>query len=135
MLDKVIMLPFSMFIFFLFAFFAVTGVIMFGKWCMVQNEAQFIASSMGKWGGYTADADDVVDNLADRTNLSRNQIKVQVSDIGPISWGQPIEAKLTVPFDFKLGRYKVGKYQLTGVGHSVSSRLEGAYGGINYVRP
>lgn len=134
MLDKVIMLPFSMFIFFLFAFFAAIGVIMFGQWCMVQNEAQFVAASMGKWGGYTEDADEVIDNLADRLNLSRHEIKVQVSDIGPVPWGQPVEARVTVPFNFKLGEYEVGRYELTGVGHAVSSYLEGAYS-VSYIYP
>lgn len=134
MLDKIIMLPFSMFIFFLFAFLSVIGVIMFGQWTMVQNEAQFVASSMGKWGGYTSHAEDIVDRFADKVNLSRNKIKVDVSDVGPIPWGQPIEARITVPFNFELGDYKVGTYNLTGVGHSVSSNL-GAYSGISYIHP
>lgn len=134
MLDKAIMLPFSMIMIFMFAFFAVVGITMFGQWCMVQNQAQFIAASMGKWGGYTADADRTIDEFARKINCPRSQITVQVSDVGPVPWGKGVWARLSVPFRFKVGKYDVGTYTLTGLGRSVSTYLEGAYS-VSYISP
>lgn len=135
MLDKVIMVPFALFLVFLFAFFAVTGVGMFGQWVAVQNQAQFVASSMGKWGGYTAEADRAVDEFARRINVPRERIEVRVSNTAPVPWGTPVWARITVPFDFRVGQYEVGTYSLTGVGQSVSSYLPGAYSGVEYTSP
>ncbi|MGB9825757.1 MAG: hypothetical protein ACPLRU_03700 [Desulfofundulus sp.] len=134
MLDKVLMIPFSMFMIFMFAFFAVTGIGMFSQWCMVQNEAQFVAASMGKWGGYTADAENSVREFASRINCPRSQIRVEVSAVGPVPWGKGVWAKVSVPFRFKVGKYDVGTYTLTGLGRSVSTYLEGAYN-VSYVSP
>lgn len=135
MLDKVIMLPFSMFIIFLFAFMGVMGVSMFGQWCMVQNESQFIASSMGKWGGYTQDANDALGEFATKINCPRGNINVTLSNTQPAPWGKPVFARLTVPFKFKVGSYNVGTYNLSGLGQSVSAYLPGAYSGVSYVSP
>lgn len=134
MLDKVIMLPFTMFIIFLFAFFAVTGMAMFTQWNMVQNQAQFVASSMGKWGGYTAQAENTVRAFADRIGLSRDDVDVEVSSRGPVSWGTPVWARITIPFEFKVGKYTVGTYDISGLGRSVSSYLPGGYG-VSYASP
>lgn len=134
MLDRVLMFSFTMFFIFLFAFFAVMGVIMFGQWCMVQNEAQAVAVSMGKWGGYTQEAENTVSGFAMRINVPRSQIKVEVSDVGPAPWGKTVWARVSVPFDFRVGQYRVGTYTLTGLGYSVSTYLPGAYQ-VSYIRP
>lgn len=134
MLDKVIMLPFSIFIIFLFAFMAVMGICMFSQWCMVQNESQFIASSMGKWGGYTQEADEALSEFADRINCPENSMTVTLSNTNPVAWGKPVYARLTVPFEFKVGNYNLGTYNLTGYGQSVSTYLPGAYH-VTYVSP
>jgi len=134
MLDKMIMLPFSMLLIFMFVFFGVTGTVMFGQWCMVQNQAQYIAASMGKWGGYTAEAENSVDEFANEINCPRNRIEVQVSSVGPVPWGRMVWAKVSVPFEFKVGEYNVGTYRLTGYGRSVSTYLEGAYN-VTYISP
>lgn len=134
MLDKVIMLMFAMFLLFLFAFFAVMGVGMFVRWGAVQNQAQFVAASMGKWGGYTQEAENSVREFASRMNLSRHEVRVEVSNVQPVPWGTRVWARLTVPFDFAVGRYRVGTYRLTGQGEAVSSYLPGAYQ-ASYVSP
>jgi len=133
MLDKVIALPFSLFLIFLFAFFAVTGMAMFTQWSMVQNEAQYIAASMGKWGGYTQEAEDSVKDMADRLDLSRSSVNVEVSDVGPAPWGMPVTAEVTVPFDFKVGKYDVGSFHISGLGNSVSTCID-AYA-VSYIYP
>ncbi|MGB9859997.1 MAG: hypothetical protein ACPLQP_08705, partial [Moorellaceae bacterium] len=127
MLDKVLVFPFTLFVIFLFAFFAVIGVVMFGQWTQVQNEAQMVAVSMGKWGGYTDEAEKAVQDFCSKLNVSRSQVRVQVSSPGPVSWGKTVWARVSVPFQFKLGSYSVGTYTLTGKGYSVSTYLLGAY--------
>lgn len=134
MLDKVILLSFIMFMIFLFAFMAVAGLGMFTQWGVVQNQAQFVAASMGKWGGYTAETGRTVAELARSLHLARNDVNVQVSSTGPIPWGAPVWAKLSVPFKFKVGRYNVGTFQLSGLGRSVSAYMPGAYN-VRYVSP
>jgi hypothetical protein len=133
MLDKVIMLPFSIFLIFLFVFLGVIGIVMFGQWAQVQNEAQFLATSMGKWGGYTEQAEQSVQDFAQQVRRPRSDIAVRVSEIGPAPWGKPMWVRVTVPFDFRLGNYNVGTYQLTGLGRSLSSYL-GGYN-VDYVSP
>ncbi|AEG14442.1 hypothetical protein Desku_0842 [Desulfofundulus kuznetsovii DSM 6115] len=134
MLDKVIMLPFSMFVIFLFAFTGVVGVVMFGQWCMVQNQAQMVATSMGKWGGYTAEAESAVNEFANQINCPRSQVKVQVSDTGPVPWGKTVWARVSVPFQFRVGQLNIGTYTLPGYGQSVSTYLPGAYN-VSYISP
>jgi hypothetical protein len=133
MLDKVIMLTFSMFMIFLFAFISVTGVGMFTQWCQVQDEAQYIATSMGKWGGYTSQAAQSVQTFSQGINCPQSKITVQVSSAGPINFGGSLWARITVPFDFTVGEYKIGTYNITGLGKSVSSYL-GGYN-VTYISP
>lgn len=134
LLDKVLMFPFTLFVIFLFAFFAVVGVVMFGQWSMVQNEAQMVAVSMGKWGGYTDEAEKGVQDFCAKLNVSRSQVKVEVSNKGPVPWGKTVWAEISVPFQFRLGSYNVGTYTLTGKGYSVSTYLPGAYQ-VTYITP
>lgn len=133
MLDKVIMLPFSIFLIFLFVFFAVTGMGMFTWWQMAQNEAQFIASSMAKYGGYTEEAEETVEKLADKLNISRSKIDVEVNSVGPIPWGMETEARVTLPYRFKVGKYDLGTVNVSGVGRSVSTFL--GERSVNYIVP
>lgn len=135
MLEKVIMFPFTLFVTFLFAFFGVVGVVMFGQWSMVQNEAQMVAVSMGKWGGYTRETESAVADFCQKINVPRSKVKVEVGpSAGPVMWGKTVWAKVSVPFEFKIGEYSVGTYTLTGKGYSVSTYLPGAYQ-VSYVYP
>lgn len=134
MLDKVIMLPFSIFLILMFVFMGITGIAMFGQWLEVQNLAQHVAMSMGKWGGYTVQADNSIDEFASKINCPRSRIRVEVSNAYPVPWGQPVWARITVPFEFRVGEIYVGTYELTGVGRSVSSYLQGAYN-VTYTYP
>ncbi len=134
MLDKTIMLPFAMFLIFLFAFSAVVGIIMFYHWTMAQNEAQFIATAMSKWGGYTYETEQTVKDFAQDIKLNRGDVDVSVNNIGPIRWGKPIKVEVEIPFKFKIGNYNFGTFNLKGMGRSVSSYLPGAYS-VNYISP
>lgn len=135
MLAKVLVLPFLLFFLLLFAFAAVAGVTTFVAWGAVQNQAQFVAASMGRWGGYTQEAENAVRDFASRMNLSRGQVRVEVSNVQPVSFGTPVWARITVPYDFRVGgNWHIKTVDLTGLGRSVSSYLPGAYQ-ASYVSP
>lgn len=124
MLENVVTFPFLLFFIFLFVFFAITGMAMFNQWAMVQNQAQFVALSVAKWGIYTNEAEFSVKDFADQLKLPRSAIKVNTTSG---SYGQSIIADVTVPFNFKVGKYSVGKFDLKGVGRAVSSYIPGTY--------
>ncbi|MBC7106261.1 MAG: hypothetical protein H5T97_09995 [Firmicutes bacterium] len=134
MLDKIVSFIFMVFFLFAFAFVAVLGVAMFVQWGAVQNQAQFVAASMGRWGGYTQEAENAVRDFAARLNLPRSAVRVEVSDVGPAPFGTPVWAKIRVPYRFEIGPFKIGTYDLAGMGRSVSSYLPGAYQ-VGYVSP
>jgi len=125
MLDKVIMLPFTMFLLFLFAFFAVTGIGLFNHWTMVQNQAQFIASSISKWGDYTSEAQDSVEQFANDLNISHSQVNVSTS--GGKDYGEPVWVEISIPYKLKVGRFNAGTFTLTGTGRAVSVYIPGSY--------
>ncbi len=129
MLDKVIMLPFTMVLIFMFFFVGITGVIMFGQWCMIQNQAQFVATSMGKWGGLTTETKTDTIQFANEINHTYgNDLRLNVSNSGyPAPWGQEVWAEIKSQFNFEIGEIEVGVYELTGYGRSVSTYLDGAY--------
>jgi len=133
-LEKVVAFLFILFFFLALTFVAAVGVTMFVQWGAVQNQAQFVAASMGRWGGYTQEAENAVQEFASRIKLPRHAVRVEVSDPGPVPFGQPVWARITVPFEFRVGPFDVGTYDLTGLGRSVSSYLPGAYQ-VGYVSP
>jgi hypothetical protein len=133
-LSKVLLLPFLLFFLLIFAFAAVVGVTAFAHWGAVQNQAQFVAASMGRWGGYTQEAENAMRDFASRFKVSRSAVRVEVSAVGPVSFGTPVWARVTVPYDFRVGSWRITTFNLTGMGRSVSSYLPGAYS-ASYVLP
>ncbi len=129
------MVIFVIFLILMVSFTAAVGIIMFGQWCAVQNQAQFVAESMGKWGGYTTDADRAMREFADRINVSKSRIDIEVSNVYPVPWGTPVWVRLYVPFNFSVGNVNVGRYTLEGVGRSVSSYMPGSGYSASYVYP
>lgn len=135
MLAKVLVLPFLLFFLLVFAFAAVMGVTAFTHWGAIQNQAQFVAASMGRWGGYTQEAENVMRDFASRFNISRSAVRVEVSAVGPVPFGTPVWARVTVPYDLRVGKnWRIATVGLTGLGRSVSSYLPGAYQAV-YVSP
>lgn len=126
MLGDVIMFSFTMFLIFLFTIFAVTGMAMFNQWTMVQHQAQFVASSIAKWGQITPEVEQSINQFASDLNIPRSQVRVSTSGGGP--YGQAVTAQVTIPFDFKVGAYRVGTFDLTGKGRAVSVYIPGGYG-------
>lgn len=121
---------------FLLAVFFMSGVIfmgMAGKWYAVQDQAQFIASSQGKFGGYTTEADAVMYRFCQDYNL---EVTVAVSaPNNPVPWGTPVWARITVPYRFGLGSVITPfTVPITGVGRSVSSYLPGTMN-VTYTSP
>lgn len=125
MLGDVIMFSFTMFLIFLFTIFAVTGMAMFNQWAMVQHQAQFVASSVAKWGQVTSEVEQSITSFANDLKIPRNRVKVTTSGGGP--YGQGVTAEVTIPFEFKVGKYRVGTYDLTGKGRAVSVYIPGGY--------
>ena len=60
---------------------------MMSKWFMVHNQAQFIARSMGKYGGYTTEADQNLKEFASEIKANTSNLDVDVSAAGsPVPW-------------------------------------------------
>lgn len=129
MLERVIS-AFGAFFFIIgFALSAALFIGMMGQWYALQNQAQFIAASEGKYGGYTVEAQNSLDRFISDFKLDRSKVTVEVSaPDAPVPWGTPVWAKVTHTFTFKVGGLVLPfTIPITGVGRSVSTYLPGAY--------
>ncbi len=103
----------------------------------LQNQAQFIAISMGKFGGYTTEADNSVREYVTDMKIPTSDMKVKVSaPNNPVPWGTPVWAELRVNFRFKIGTVIniVTPLPITKVGRSVSAYEPGNYS-VTYTSP
>lgn len=134
MLDKIIATFGALFILLLFAISATLFVGMIGQWYAIQNQAQFIASSEGKYGGYTTIADDSLQEFIKDFNLDKSKLNVTVS--APYApYGTVVTAEVTYPFEFSVGNWFTPfTVPLTGRGRSVSTYLPNIYN-VNYTVP
>ncbi|MDI6906428.1 MAG: hypothetical protein QMC81_02910 [Thermoanaerobacterales bacterium] len=105
-------------------------------WHATENQAQFLAISQGRYGGYTTEADEAMRDFCHDLNLDCSEIEVAVSAPGgPVPWGTVVTAKVTVPFKFQLGSFLVPfEVPLTGYGRSVSTYLPGSFD-VTYTWP
>lgn len=111
------------------------ALLMMSKWFMVHNEAQFIARSMGKYGGYTTEADRNLKEFAREINADKSNFDAQVSACSPVSWGTVVTSEIRYTYRFAVGEYIPGfDVPLTGRGRSVSTYLDGAYN-VSYTSP
>jgi hypothetical protein len=111
----------------------------------VQSEAQVIAMSEGKYGGYTVPEQASVEAYigtycaSDESNpLNPNHAAVGVSAAGsPVAYGTEVTSVLTVPFQFwQIGKYLPGtEILLTGRGKSISSYIPGVTPDVAYASP
>lgn len=98
------------------------------KWYMVQEQAQFLAKSQGKYGGYTTSADNSLKNFARDIKANNHDLSVEVSAPNtPVPWGTVVTSKITYMYHFGVGNVLSIKVSLPGKGRSVSTYLEGAY--------
>jgi hypothetical protein len=109
----------------------------------IQNEAQAIAMSEGRYGGYTSYSQNQVDqyisqyDLAQSVNATEPQA-VTVSAAGaPAQYGMDVTATITVPFKFQIGSSFMPPFTITlsGTGRSVSSFIDGVTPAATYVSP
>lgn len=109
---------------------------MMSKWFIVHNQAQFIARSMGKYGGYTTEADKNLKEFASEIKADSSNLDVQVSPAGsPVPWGTVVTCRVKYTYRFAIGAYIPGfDVPLTGRGRSVSTYLDGAYS-VSYTSP
>ena len=135
MLDRMVGTYGMLFIFFIFFFGACACMGMVGQWYTVQDQAQFVAMSEGRYGGYTTDAETSMDQFCQDDHLNRSDVAVQVSAPGaPVPWGTPVTAEVTVPYQFQVGSLLSFTVPITGVGRSVSSYMPDTYD-VSYTTP
>ncbi|MEG6617495.1 hypothetical protein V6C27_13865 [Peptococcaceae bacterium 1198_IL3148] len=120
--------------------FLVAGALfigMMGQWYALQNQAQFIAVSQGKYGGYTEQADNALKEFVQDMNLEPTKVDVYVSaPNSPVPWGTTVKAEVTNHFRFKVGTFLdiTTPIKLTGRGRAVSSYMPGTYT-VTYTSP
>lgn len=136
MLDKVIALIGAVFVLMLFVMSAAVFLGMMSSWYALQDEAQFLAASQGRYGGYTVEADNQLRQFVQNFKLNPGDVRVQVSaPNAPRPWGQTVTASITYPFQFKVGRFFTPfTVPLTGRGASVSTYIPGTYN-VQYTSP
>lgn len=128
MLDKVIATFGALFILVVFALGLAMLSGLTGLWFGLQNEADFLAKSQGKYGGYTTEANIELGRFITDRRLDRSRLTVQVSAPGsPVSWGNPVRAAVSYNFPFNLGRWATINVPLTAYGRAVSAYVPGAY--------
>lgn len=126
--------------------FLITGLVMAGAFFLamfklswaLQDEAQFLAASQGKYGGYTVEANNSLREFVAEQKLNPANLTVRVSAPNqPVPWGTVVKADITYNFRFKVGEFIdiPTPIPLTGRGRSTSTYLEGAYTGVNYTSP
>lgn len=128
MLDKVIATFGGLFILTVFALGLAMLSGLTGLWFAFQNEADFLAKSQGKYGGYTTEANAELGRFIAEKRLDRSRLTVQVSAPGgPVWWGSPVRATVSYNFPFKLGRWAAINVPLTAYGRAVSAYVPGSY--------
>ena len=135
MLDKIVGTFGALFVILLFTFCGTLFVGLIGEWYAIQNEAQFLAQSQGKYGGYTQEANTELQNFVTTQHLDGSRLTVQVSASGaPVFWGTPVHATVTYNFPYQLGQWVSFDVPIAGRGRAVSTYLPGAYN-VNYTSP
>ncbi|MEW6727595.1 MAG: hypothetical protein ACOYU7_10130 [Bacillota bacterium] len=136
MLDKIIATFGALFIILGFTMAGTLFCGMIGQWYAIENQAQFLAASQGKYGGYTTEADEALRDFCRDFKLDRSEIEVDVSAPGgPVPWGQTVTASITVPFKFQVGSFVATfTVPLTGYGRAVSSYQPDFYD-VTYTSP
>jgi len=129
MLAKFVAAVTSLFILLGFALCCALLVGMIGQWYALQNEAQYLAVSQGKYGGYTTEADEGLRDFIRERNLDPARLTVEVSaPNAPVPWGTTVWARLTYRFRFGAGNFLAPfEVTLTATGRAVSTYLPGAY--------
>lgn len=136
MLEKVIALFGAIFILLGFVMTSALFLGMMSQWYALQDEAQFLAASQGKYGGYTVEANNQLREFINNFKLDRSKLTVKVSaPNAPRPWGQTVTATITYLFEFKVGRFITPfTVPLTGRGASVSTYIPGTYN-VAYTSP
>ena len=137
MLDRQIMTWVCIFVLAIFVAGAGSFFGMLRGWYAVQNMAQFVAVSQGKYGGYIIETDNAIKKFAEDMNIDPSKIHVNVSAPNdPVPWGTPVWAELNVDYAFKIGNvieFPLSK-PLKGIGRAMSSYEPGNYS-VTYTYP
>jgi len=108
MLEKPVMF-FAMVVFLFFIFAG--GLVLFvgvSKWYQLQAETQFVAATLGEYGGYTTVADQAIADFCTQKNFDPHDLTVTVNPPGgyPVCYGNGLSVSMSYPFDqvVQLGR-------------------------------
>lgn len=108
----------------------------------VQSEAQVVAMSEGRYGGYTdtenSSVEQYIDDYCQNNGLDPAQASVSVSAAGAAApYGTEVTSEVTIPFRFmQVGNFMPGTViLLTGKGRSISSYIQGMTPDVTYVSP
>ncbi|MCF8010902.1 MAG: hypothetical protein K9L17_08325 [Clostridiales bacterium] len=111
---------------------------MIGQWYMIQNQAQFLASSQAKYGGYTLQAERSLNQFIDDLNLDKSRLDIDISapaSKAPVVYSKVVKAKITYNFKFGIGNwFQPFTVPLTGRGRAVSTYLPNTYS-VVYTSP
>lgn len=137
MLDKIIAFGG---VFFLVMFVTVGSILLIlgvAQWNSLNAEAQFIASSIGKYGGYTDVANNSLSEFCSGVKLDPSKLGVTVSNsTSQARYGTPVWSEVSYPYNIKLGGHNVMVTRIKTRGWSVSKYIPGApIQGVNYIRP
>lgn len=102
MLSDIISTYGVMFLILLVLMGAMLAMGMINQWGMLHAEAAYIASTMGKYGGYTDIAAGSLSAFCSETGMDESKITKQVSARGPVMRGTVMWVKLSYPFQFKI---------------------------------
>lgn len=115
-----------------FAAVIITGY----KQYQLQDEADFIAETQGKYGGYTTVAHEhLLEFTRDRNfDISKMEVEVSAPD-EPVPWGTPVSTTIRYQHQVKVGNLITPFYvELIGEGWDVSRYVEGKYA-VTYMSP
>lgn len=137
MLDKIIAFGG---VFFLLMFvtvgciFLILGV---AQWYSLTTEAQFIASSIGKYGGYTDIANNSLQSFCSNVKLNQQQLGVTVSNTTSVAPnGSPVWAEVSYPYNIKIAGHDVLVAKIKTRCWSVSKYLpEEPIQSVSYMNP
>jgi len=147
MLDKMIALlgMTALLVYILFAATVMVGA--FYQWYNLQNQAHFIAQHMSKYGGYTAETEQVLQEFCTTHKIDRSKLTIQVqpsASSAPAVYGEPVSVRLSYPFRVKLetgiGLENLFEIDLTAWAPGVSTYIQAMNPGqyisnVHYVTP
>lgn len=135
-MDRFLAIYLEMFVIIALAMVGALVIGMVGTHDALQNQAQYLAVSQAKYGGYTTEADKSLDEFIEDVGLKRDRLEVEVSAPNhPVPWGTPVYAKVKYYYGFEVGDIVITLPQpLVAEGRAVSTYMPNTYN-VVYTSP